>query len=161
LAESTVFVHASRFAWHNDDPDYDGLATLRRLQLDFVQTSGYVNLRCVWVIGCPLEFRPHEDALDAPAKDSKKEPTTKQVFKQAFQELMPGIAVPHVIGVGCCSQFAISREAAHRWTRADYVRWRDWLLHTELIDELSGRVLEYMWHSGFPASSHPGVELTR
>ncbi|KAK4442491.1 hypothetical protein QBC34DRAFT_24371 [Podospora aff. communis PSN243] len=156
LANSTVFVHASRFAWHNDDPDYDALATLRRLQLDFVQASGYVNLRCVWVVGCPVEFRPLADALEATAeqdRDPKKPPTTKQVFKKAFEELMPGVSMPHVIGVACCSQFAISREAAHRWTKGDYIRWREWLLNTELDDELSGRVLEYMWHIIFGKNS--------
>lgn len=154
LANNTVFIHASRFAWHNDDPDYDALPTLRHLQLDFVQISGYVNLRCAWVIGCPVEVRPLSDALDpSQERDPKKKFTTKEVFKQAFEELMPGMTVPHVIGVPCCSQFAISREAAHQWTKGDYIRWRDWLLNTELDDELSGRVLEYMWHIIFGKNS--------
>ena len=149
-------MHASRFAWHNDDPDYDALPTLRNLNLGYVQAAGYANLRCVWVLGCPVEIRPHVDAA-APAADlghgssaaDGRGLTTKQVFKQAFEELMPGVEVPDKVGVSCCSQFAVSREAVHRRPREDYIRWRDWLLQTPLADDLSGRVLEYMWHSEY------------
>ncbi|KAH6842934.1 hypothetical protein B0I37DRAFT_383229 [Chaetomium sp. MPI-CAGE-AT-0009] len=154
LPPATIFIHASRFAWHNDDPDYDALATLHNLQLPYIQSSGYINLRCVWVLGCPAEIRPHADAASdltpsgAAATDGRKL-TTKEVFKQAFGELMPGVAVPDEVGVGCCSQFAVSREAVRARPREDYVRWREWLVRTELPDDLSGRVLEYMWHSEY------------
>ncbi|KAK5654754.1 hypothetical protein OQA88_7079 [Cercophora sp. LCS_1] len=155
LAPITVFAHAARFAWHNDDPDYDALATLHNLQLDYVRSSGYVNLRCVWVLGCPGEIRPKLDALDEPYEnamrnlDPKHPPATKQVYKQSFQELLPGEDMPELVGVSCCSQFAVSWETIRRRPRGDYVRWRDWLLNTELIDDLSGRVLEYTWHIMF------------
>ncbi|KAH6616911.1 hypothetical protein F5144DRAFT_377219 [Chaetomium tenue] len=151
LPPSTIFIHAARFAWHNDDPDYDALATLHHLNLDHIQSSGYVNLRCAWVLGCPVEIRPHQDAatdldsIGTTAADGRKI-TTKEVFKRAFEELMPGVEVPREVGVGCCSQFAVSREAVRRRSREDYVRWREWLLQTPLGDDLSGRVLEYMWH---------------
>jgi hypothetical protein len=155
LAETTVFVHASRFAWHNDDPDYDALGSLSHLQLDYVQAAGYVNLRCVLILGCPIEIRPHADAASAEERAnnngvssvSGQALTAKQIYKQAFEELMPGADVPQEVGVSCCSQFAVSREAVYRHPRANYVRWREWLLETPLADDLSGRVFEYMWHS--------------
>ncbi|KAK4106344.1 hypothetical protein N658DRAFT_490960, partial [Parathielavia hyrcaniae] len=152
LAETTVFVHASRFAWHNDDPDYDALATLRNLKLDHVQASGYVNLRCVQILGCPVEIRPHDDAATGrerePGTSASNRPlTTKEIYKQAFEELMPGVDVPTLVGVSCCSQFAVSREAVRSRPRKDYLRWQKWLLETPLPDDLSGRVFEYMWHS--------------
>ena len=151
IAETTIFVHASRFAWHNDDPDYDNLAALRHLKLDHVQASGYVNLRCVLILGCPVEIRPHTDEASAEERangvSSSGSPlTAKQIYKQAFEELMPGVEVPQEVGVSCCSQFAVSREAVYNRPREDYVRWRDWLLETPLADDLSGRVFEYMWH---------------
>ncbi|KAH6849869.1 hypothetical protein B0I37DRAFT_99349 [Chaetomium sp. MPI-CAGE-AT-0009] len=151
LAETTVFIHASRFAWHNDDPDYDNLPTLRNLNLDYVQSSGYVNLRCVQVLGCPVEIRPHLDAATEWARSigagSDGRPlTAKEIYKQAFEELMPGVEVPQKVGVSCCSQFAVSREAIRSRSREDYIRWRDWLLETPLADDLSGRVFEYLWH---------------
>lgn len=151
LAKTTVFVHASRFAWHNDDPDYDALPTLRNLNLDYVQSSGYVNLRCVLVLGCPVEINPHTDAANEErfngTSSSGRPLTAKEVYKHAFEELMPGVEVPQQVGVSCCSQFAVSREAIRSRPREDYIRWRDWLLETPLADDLSGRVLEYMWHS--------------
>ncbi|KAH6624719.1 hypothetical protein B0J18DRAFT_344518, partial [Chaetomium sp. MPI-SDFR-AT-0129] len=157
LAETTVFVHASRFAWHNDNRDYDLLPALHRLRLDYVQESGYVNLRCVQVLGCPAEIRPHIDAASDWARSIGSAPigdgsgnsralTTKEIYKAAFEELMPGVDVPQQVGVSCCSQFAVSRKAVRSRSREDYVRWREWLLETSLPDDLSGRVFEYMWH---------------
>ncbi|KAK8130465.1 hypothetical protein PG999_002845 [Apiospora kogelbergensis] len=123
LADTMVFFHAARFAWHNDDPDYDAVPTLRRLRLDHVRRAGYVNLRCVWVIGCPDEIHPHLDAEEA-AEDSsfdggggeepKKETTTKAIYKRAFEELLPGTPVPDVVAVSCCSQFAVTRDTIRR-----------------------------------------------
>ncbi|KAK7980371.1 hypothetical protein PG989_012828 [Apiospora arundinis] len=165
LADTTAFFHAARFAWHNDDPDYDAVPTLRRLRLDYVQQSGYVNLRCVWVIGCPDEIHPHLDAEEEedeqPNEEGKgdkqqppkKETTTKAIYKRAFEELLPGEPVPDVVAVSCCSQFAVSREAIRRRPREDYVRFRDWLLHTPLTDDLSGRVMEFAWHIIFGKAS--------
>lgn len=161
LAATTVFFHASRFAWHNDDPDYDAVPTLRHLKLDYVQRAGYVNLRCVWIIGCPDEIHPHLDAEKASRLEAelaavagaaagaieRPPTTTKAVYKRAFEELFPGVSVPDVVGVSCCSQFAVAREAVRRRPREDYVRFRDWLLETSLTDDLSGRVMEFAWHS--------------
>ncbi|KAL2163016.1 hypothetical protein VTH06DRAFT_6852 [Thermothelomyces fergusii] len=155
LAAVTVFTHASRFAWHNDDPDYDAVPGLRRLNVAHVRAAGFANLRCVWMLGCPAEMAPHADAAAAAAAAAGNATTTttaaagttaKAVFKRAFEELMPGAAVPERVGVGCCSQFAVSRDAVRARPRADYARWRDWLLRTPLADEVSGRVFEYMWH---------------
>jgi hypothetical protein len=154
LADATVFVHAARFAWHNDDPDYDGLAALRNLNVDYVREAGYANLRCVWTLGCPAEIRPRDDAAaDADlvagngTSPDGRALTAKEIYRRAFEELMPGAEVPEQVGVSCCSQFAVSREAIRARPKADYVRWREWLLETQLPDALSGRVFEYMWHS--------------
>jgi hypothetical protein len=156
LAETTVFVHAARFAWHNDDPDYDALPALRRLDLARVAAEGYVNLRCVLLLGCPVEIRPGADAASAEvlANGTHADGSplrANEVYAQAFGELMPGVEVPERVGVSCCSQFAVSREAVRRHTREEYVRWREWLLDTPLADDLSGRVFEYMWHSELPS----------
>ncbi|KAK7921374.1 hypothetical protein PG985_009396 [Apiospora marii] len=165
LAATTVFFHAARFAWHNDDPDYDAVPTLKSLRLDHVRQAGYVNLRCVWTIGCPDEIRPHLDAEEAASQlleaettadgQAKERPpvTTKAIYKRAFEELLPGAPVPDVVAVSCCSQFAVTREAVRRRPRADYARFRDWLLETPLTDDLSGRVMEFAWHIIFGKES--------
>jgi hypothetical protein len=139
-------LHPDRFQWHNDNPDHDGLWALRHLDLSYIQQVGYVNLRCAWDNGCPAEIFPTSDEQYVP-------PAfwggifTNQTYGDAFQELFPGWEVPEVVGAPCCAQFAATRDAILRHPREDYVRWREWILRTPLVDELSGRVFEYAWHS--------------
>lgn len=151
LPASTLFVHASRFAWHNDDPDYDALPSLRNFRLPYLRLQGYVNLRCVWVIGCPAEIRP---AKDQAAKDEAEKVMAKHVYKEAFEEILPGVPVPELVAVSCCSQFGVTRETIRSRPKEDYVRYRDWLLATPLDDALNGRVFEFAWHSEFSRHLH-------
>ena len=144
LPGNIIFHRAERFQWHNDNPDYDALPLLQRFRFDYLRNEGYVNLRCVWILGCPVEIRPVKD--EAPFKEM--EPIhAKHIYRGAFEELFPELAVPEEVGVTCCSQFALRRETIWQRPRSDYVRYRDWLLNSPLEDQLSGRVLEYSWHS--------------
>ncbi|KAJ2901747.1 Thioredoxin-like protein AAED1 [Zalerion maritima] len=160
LPEVIIFHHAERFQWHIDHPDYDSLALLRTFNTTYTLAAGYVNLRCSWTLGCPVEIRPlaAEEAYLASVEAARKEYTssppeakTKDIYAGAWRELFPGLPVPELVGVGCCSQFAVSREAVLSRPREDYARYREWLMDTELGDALSGRVLEYAWHVIFGA----------
>lgn len=62
-------------------------------------------------------------------------------------ELFPGQPVPQEIGVSCCAQFSVTREKVLERPKSDYEHYRQWLLRTPLKDALSGRVMEYSWHS--------------
>ncbi|KAH7132168.1 hypothetical protein B0J11DRAFT_219181 [Dendryphion nanum] len=141
LPDNILFIHPNRYQWHNDDPDYDGLPMLRRFQIPHLEKEGYVNIRCAWSLGCPAEIKPldeegeHRAAVHAGGD-----------YKKAFQILFPGEEVPKHVGVSCCAQFAATKEKIRRRPRADYVRYRKWLLETELGDSISGRILEYSWH---------------
>lgn len=148
LPDTILFVHASRFQWHNDDPDYDMVPTLRNFQLPYLREAGYVNLRCVWVIGCPAEIRPFEDEEheDEQLREGKSV-SAKGVFRRAFQELFPEVPVLALVAVSCCSQFGVTSATIRQHSRERYVRFRDWLLETTLDDSLSGRVMEFSWHS--------------
>lgn len=151
LPGNIVFHHAERFQWHNDNPDYDALPLLQKFRFDNLKKLGYANLRCVWVLGCPAEIKPIQD--EAPSKEG--EPVhARHVYKAAFQELFPSLEVPEEVGVTCCSQFAVRREVIRKRPRAEYVRFREWLIVSPLGDDLSGRVLEYSWHSELPPPSH-------
>ena len=141
LPAVTLFIHAVRFQWHNDDPDYDGYAVLHKLQLPYLREQGYVNLRCVWTLGCPEEIQPLVDS------DPSGNRIAAWTYKRAFEELFPGDTVPDAVGVSCCAQFGVTRETIRRRPREDYFRFREWLLSTELNDDASGRVMEYSWHS--------------
>ncbi|KAI9826350.1 MAG: hypothetical protein M1832_000267 [Thelocarpon impressellum] len=140
---STVaFLHPARdgypAAWHNDAPDYDNVWSLRQLRLDHVRRSGYVNLRCIWIPGCPDEIQPYRD----PAEEHRvSEHITVEAWRYLFNETAPAR-----IGQTCCGQFAVSREQILARPLADYRRFRAWVLATPASDAVSGRVMEYAWH---------------
>jgi hypothetical protein len=142
LPDNILFIHPNRYQWHNDDPDYDGLPMLRHFQIPYLEQEGYVNIRCAWSLGCPNEIKPlqeegeHREAVHAGGD-----------YKKAFEVLFPEWEVPSAVGVSCCAQFAATKEKIRERKREDYVRYRDWLIKTELDDSISGRVFEYSWHS--------------
>jgi hypothetical protein len=156
LPDILVFIHSLRYQWHNDDPLYDGVPLLQSLQTKHILDQGYANLRCVWTLGCPAELHPYEENTKPEADQAG---LTQQYYATAFQALFPGEKVPDTVGVGCCAQFAVTRETIHRRPLADYTRYRDWLLSTDLEDSISGRVLEYSWHQifGKPAVHCPNA----
>lgn len=142
LPDNVLFIHPNRYQWHNDDPDYDGLPMLRRFQLPYLEKEGYVNIRCAWMLGCPNEIKPlaeegeHREAVHAGGD-----------YKKAFQHLFPDKPVPKNVGVSCCAQFAATKDKIRERKKSDYVRYRKWIMETQLGDSISGRVLEYSWHS--------------
>jgi hypothetical protein len=135
-----LFIHSQRFQWHNDDPYYDGVPPLQNFQIPYLQEQGYVNLRCVWTLGCPAEIRPLTDT-------HRNDVHAGEYFKNGFMELFPGTPVPEEVGVSCCAQFGVSRAKVLERPREDYERYREWLSTTPLQDDLSGRIMEYSWHS--------------
>ncbi|WPH03267.1 Hypothetical protein R9X50_00614400 [Acrodontium crateriforme] len=148
LPRVAIFHHASEYQWHNDDPLFDGRRVLSRLQIPYVEQKGYVNLRCAWTLGCPAEIRPFDES-DLNAVPTSPDARAGWFYKAAFEELFPEIPMPQVVGVSCCAQFAVTAERIRKRPRADYERYRRWLLETPLADSLSGRILEYSWHIMF------------
>ncbi|KAI9850673.1 MAG: hypothetical protein M1830_006972, partial [Pleopsidium flavum] len=116
-----------------------GIPVLQNLQLPHVVNQGYVNLRCGWTLGCPAEIRPINYGNGGPIAE--------KYYRDGFQELFPNSTVPEVIGVGCCAQFAVTKEKLLERPMDDYEHYRQWLLGTSLDDDISGRIMEYSWHS--------------
>ncbi|KAJ5908671.1 hypothetical protein N7495_001353 [Penicillium taxi] len=143
LPDVVIFLHGGRYQWHNDNPLYDSLISIKDLHLNFVREAGYVNLRCTWPIGCPSELEPGRYLRDRP--DDPQHPTAVQ-YPDSFMALFPGEEVPEVVGTPCCSQFAVSRDQVHRRERKEYEHARQWLLDSELDSATSGRIMEYAWH---------------
>jgi hypothetical protein len=69
-------------------------------------------------------------------------------YPDRFMELFPRAEVPELVGAPCCSQFALSKDKIHEQSLDHYVRLQRWLMDTELNSGISGRILEYSWHSG-------------
>jgi hypothetical protein len=140
LPEFMVFLHPHRAgwpqAWHNN------VHSVRSVRLDYVRESGYANMRCLHVPGCPEEIQPFRN-------DSGR--ASELAFADAYTYFFGGhhSSVPHTVGAACCSQFAVSKAQVRARPRTDYLRYRKWLIDTELSDDVSGRVMEYMWHMIF------------
>lgn len=116
----------------------DGAAIFKRIQIPYLISQGYTNLRCVWLLGCPAELK-----FDQPGTP---EQTTQTEYPQAFMELFPGQTLPSAIGVACCAQFAVTRETIRSRPREEYEQWRQWILNAPLPNDISGRIFEYSWH---------------
>lgn len=142
LPDNVLFIHPNRYQWHNDDPDYDGVPMLRHFQLPYLAKEGYVNIRCAWSLGCPQEIKPlaeegeHRQAVHAGGD-----------YKKAFMQLFPDEKVPSLVGVSCCAQFAATKDKIRERKKSEYEHYRKWIMETELNDSISGRVMEYSWHS--------------
>ncbi|PYI36837.1 hypothetical protein BP00DRAFT_331179 [Aspergillus indologenus CBS 114.80] len=156
LPSTIVFLHAHRSgffrAWHVDAPLHDNVWSIRALRVEFVQQSGYVNLRCNANPGCVRPAYP--SGL-----------LTPQIFMEVFRNTSTppaaddtgvviaqsgdggkALQIPVRIAAPCCAQFAVSRQRVLGRPRADYVKIRQWVIDTDLADAHSGRVMEYLWH---------------
>ncbi|KAF1948994.1 hypothetical protein CC80DRAFT_430201, partial [Byssothecium circinans] len=141
LPEVSIFIHSLRYQWHNEDPMYDGVPVLRRLRLDHVKRRGYVSLRCTWEKGCPAQIMPLH-----PFKRDDGPSRAEQAYASVFRRLFPRDEVPNLVGAHCSSQFAVSRGRIRSRPKKQYVRIRDWLAQTDLNDQVSAIIMEYMWH---------------
>jgi hypothetical protein len=155
LPSIIVFLHAHRdtwpAAWHNDAPAYDNVNSIKSLQLEYVRSAGYANLRCNWIPGCPDEVvwqrqKPEltgNATLDAETEVANIEHKVPGVWRHFFGA---NSEVPETIAAACCAQFAVSRKQVLQRPRSDYVRMHRWLMETEFDDQVSGTIMEYLWH---------------
>lgn len=137
LPEYMVFLHAHRSSYHVEFEEQDNALTVQRLQLDYVRKAGYTNLRCDWSPGCPDEVQPFRQLAGR---------TTEIAFAGAWIRIFNNTNIPEIVGAPCCAQFAVTKKQVLARPLSDYQHYHDWLMETELDDETSGRVFEYLWH---------------
>lgn len=138
-----IFTHAHLQAKHTDDLLGNSIVeSLQRLRLSKIQKHGYFNLRCNWKPGgCPRYLNLHD-----PTRSAFEGSAEAQVLKTAWSELFPGLKeVPEWVSQPYGGQFATTRDAIHKIPLQSWVRWREWLINTDLSDYHSGRVWEYTW----------------
>ncbi|OCK74073.1 hypothetical protein K432DRAFT_398387 [Lepidopterella palustris CBS 459.81] len=141
LPPRMIFVHGHRTSWHQEN---DTVSLIRSLRLPALEEVGYIPLRCDWYPSCPAEIRPitHDAVVWGPGVHRED---AENGIAEAWETLFPGVPIPETIASQCCAQFAVSRAAVQRRQKADYERVREWLMETELEDDVSGRVLEKLW----------------
>ena len=143
LPDTNLFFHPHKITWHNNILlNLDTAFTIERLSDARVAREGYFNARCHHDPGCPDWL--HLDRPEAEWDLIKK--TEERFFtRDLWQELHPGAPFPVSISQPCCAQFAVSKDRIQAKPQAEYIRYREWLLNTELPDEISGRIMEYTW----------------
>jgi len=184
-AAGAVFVHGSRWAWHNDDPDYDNAALLTALNISAaLAPSGYHNLRCDWSAStCSPSEAPAQGSLETLAR-SVLEPwniraASDRALGGAFASLFGGdglnanpgsasllLGRTDAVRSQCCAQFVVSRERMRQHSRAEYIALRQWLLDegsraAPPDDRIAGRILSYVWHILFMQQGESHVDLER
>lgn len=159
-AAGAVFVHGSRFSWHNDHPEYDNADLLASLNVTAaIEPSGYHNMRCDWSAGtCPSDVKPQgslENKLQSRVSPWELRTVADAAIPAAFAELFGGgkgdnVHLPHdmVLRSQCCAQFVVSQASIWQHSRNEYVALRQWLLSGSAPrdDRISGRILSYIWH---------------
>jgi hypothetical protein len=166
-AAGAVFVHGSRFAWHNDSPKYDNAELLAALNTtSALAASGYHNLRCDWSAStCPATSIPQgsfETSLTAKLEPFNSRAVSDAAMPRALASIFGGgDASLTALGRGdavksqCCAQFIAARANIHQHSREEYLALRQWLLDAgtanspnsaPLDDRISGRIMSYLWH---------------
>ena len=152
-AAGAVFVHGTRWAWHNDGPDYDNRALLAALNLSSaLAPSGYHNLRCDWSISSCVPSSPPqgslETSLQAVLDPFDAHTVSDAALPRALAVLFGGdgyvsggqaggggggegrVLLGRTVAVRtqCCAQFVVARENVWQHSRDEYVALRQWLL---------------------------------
>lgn len=147
-AAGAVFVHGSRWAWHNDAPDYDNAALLAALNVSAALAPlGYHNLRCDWsASSCAPDYGPPQGSLETSLNARLQPWDQRSVSDAALPGALATLFGGDEAGTGqqeslktllgrtdalraqCCAQFVVSRENIHQHARNEYVALRQWLL---------------------------------
>lgn len=147
LPDITVFRHGHNESW---DQRSDAASEINYLNLTTVRRRGYQNFRCDSnIMGCD-----HHIHLGAIQRENENH--HRSLFARMQREVLEGVyevwdswiggRMPEDITAACCAQFAVMKENVHRRTREKYLEYRQWLIDTPLDDDMSGRVLERLWH---------------
>jgi hypothetical protein len=151
LPDTSLFFHPHKITWHNNVLlNLDTAFTIQSLSDARVAREGYFNARCHHDPGCPdwLHIdRPEEEW------DLVKKTEERYFTKDLWQQLHPEAPFPASMSQPCCAQFAVSKDRIRTRPRSEYIRYREWLLNTELKDEISGRIMEYTWQYIFAGVS--------
>ena len=140
FSSHTLFMHAHRYAYHNNKAlGLDAIEIIKRLDKQFLNEQGYVNLHCSLDMGCPTWLKPHENGAPLGMQE-------QDVLAKCWRELYHYRSLPVNLAQPCCGQFALSRDRVRGIRLEELVYLRDWLLRTPLTDYFSGRIWEYLWH---------------
>ncbi|RMD44428.1 hypothetical protein DV735_g710, partial [Chaetothyriales sp. CBS 134920] len=166
-----VFIHGSRFAWHNDHPAYDGLALLQSLNVTCLKHDytprggGAIEPQAAWSNKARSMIEPWNTKVISDAElatslmqifggggiNSRTHTTTTTTSPRHHRTKL---SRSDILRSQCCAQFAVARANILQHSRDEYVALRQWLLDDPRVspaaahpdDRVAGRVMSYVWH---------------
>ncbi|CAK7235325.1 hypothetical protein SCUCBS95973_009232 [Sporothrix curviconia] len=144
LADVVLFHHGHRRGWHQA---MDSLDEVRRLRPQYLARRGYASLRCL--PGCENIIVLADYAVERSEFRRYGRDVQLTTLLDDFLDKSPeGLdeRVPVRLASPCCAQFAASRTAIRRRSRAWWLSLRQWVMDTPLSDMESGRLMEHTWH---------------
>lgn len=149
LPDIIAFRHGHRSSWHQSE---DSAAEINYLNLTTIRNRGYQNFRCTLFDGvmnhdCPADMKDHLEHDGKPYWESVA-PELQTEFAHLWQTWF-GTPRPEYLMSACCAQFVVTRETVLTRSRGEYMRFRQYLIDTEVNDYYSGRVFEKVWHVVF------------
>lgn len=145
--QGVVFVHGSRFAWHNDHPLYDNKVLLQDLNISAALAfQGYHNLRCDWSAGtCPPSEKPQGSWETASRmilevnnrrviSDATLPSALASLFSMKRDDTAALLGRRDAVRSQCCAQFVVSQKNIYQHKKDEYVALRQWLLDGSLQD---------------------------
>jgi hypothetical protein len=143
LHETMVFMPPVD-AWEQDT--FDHRKALPKLQVPFVQQSGFVNLHC------PSSMSPAScnDKVLRPYHPSHEFRTLEADIPEVYKYLFSNTTdAPQHIAAVLGAEFAVSKAQVQTRSVDDYLRYWTWLNKTKMDDDSSGLLFEYLWHIVF------------
>ncbi|PMD40750.1 hypothetical protein L207DRAFT_459511, partial [Hyaloscypha variabilis F] len=145
LPDVSILIHSHQQSWHIEQLlEQDMVFSLNHLDLREVQRRQFLNLRVTWGLGCSSgsinTTRVNEESGAIPEQKEMQE---------AFRANFNIYEVPEILATPCCSQIAVTREKIRSVPRKQYQHHINWLLATDLPDNISGRTWEHMWQHLF------------
>ncbi|KAM0794304.1 hypothetical protein BDR22DRAFT_875977 [Usnea florida] len=164
-----VFVHGSRWAWHNDEINYDNAALLAALNVSAaLAPSGYHNLRCDWSAStCSPSSAPPQGSLETSMRAVLEPWNARAVsdaaLPRALADLFGGggsavnlqsvedehdlskdgkrllLGRTEAVRAQCCAQFVVARHRIWQHSRDEYVALRQWLLDGSSDSDVHGQ----------------------
>jgi hypothetical protein len=143
LPETMIFL-PPRDAFEQDPLDLR--STILKLQIPFIQTSGYANLHCP----TQKSRTTCNNKVLEPVKPSYELRTLEAKIPDVWREWFGNrTEVPDRIATVLGAQFAVSRAQVQNRGVEEYLKIWTWLNKTIMDDDSSGLVFEYMWHIVF------------
>jgi len=132
LSEFTFFIHDDEYAWHHTGSIID------KYNEAVMSNKMYYNIndKCPWNSRNSLNKNDYNDLLNW--------------YNIYIEEYIPISKVPNntdfIYGYQGSAQFLVHKDLIRNFPKKFYMKLYEWIITTDLTNDVSGRYLEWTWH---------------